>query len=126
MEKGKFATVISCIDGRVQSPIAEWMKKNLKVDYVDTITEPGPDKALLGQDERVESIRQKVMISIKAHNSCAIAVAGHYDCAGNPVSEEEHLEQIKKCTEVVASWGLPVRIAGLWVNKQWKVEVVRK
>gem|GEM_PF-6321337 len=26
MEKGKFATVISCIDGRVQSPVAEWMK----------------------------------------------------------------------------------------------------
>lgn len=96
MEKGKFATVISCIDGHVQSPVAEWMKKNFSVDYVDTITEPGPDKALLGQDERVESIRQKVMISIKAHN---------------PVSEEEHLEQIKKCT--------------VWVNKQWKVEVVR-
>lgn len=125
MEKHKFATAINCIDGRVQNPVSEWMKEHLNVHYVDTITEPGPDKVLTqGPVERVESLRQKVMVSIRAHHSSVIAVVGHYDCAGNPVSKEEHLRQIKKCVEVVTSWGLPVRIVGLWVNERWGIEVI--
>jgi len=71
------------------------------------VTEPGPDKALTrGTVEVVESIRRKVEVSMTAHHSSVIAVVGHHDCAGNPVSKEEHLEQIKKCIEVVASWGI--------------------
>lgn len=64
------------------------------------------------------------MVSIRAHHSSVIAAVGHYDCAGNPVSKEEHLMQIKECVEVVASWGLPVRIVGLWVNERWEIEVI--
>lgn len=64
------------------------------------------------------------MISINAHHSGAIVVAGHYDCAGNPVSKEEHLRHIKRCVEVIKSWKLPVRVVGLWVNEQWEVDVV--
>jgi len=119
--EGRFATAINCIDGRAQSPVAEWLKKNVRADYVDTITEPGPDKALL-QD--ADPIRKKAMISISAHKSGVIAVAGHHDCAGNPVSKEEHIEQVKKCVEIAASWGFPVRIVGLWVNDNWQAEVV--
>ena len=121
----KFATSVNCIDGRVQNPISEWMKKYLSVDYVDMITEPGPDKKLSrGPAKVIESLRQKVMISVKVHNSSTVAVSAHYNCAGNPVSKEEHLKQIKKSIKVIKSWGLPVRILGLWINKQWRVEVI--
>ena len=41
MSEGKFATSISCIDGRIQLPLAKWIKENYSVDYVDAITEPG-------------------------------------------------------------------------------------
>ena len=44
MAKGKFATSVSCMDGRIQIPLTNWIKKNFSVDYVDTITEPGIDK----------------------------------------------------------------------------------
>lgn len=118
MESSRFATAINCIDGRVQMPVNEWVRKNLGADYVDTITEPGVDKAI------TESIRQKVMISINAHHSSAIAIAGHHDCAGNPVSREVHLGNIRKCVQTVKSWKLPVRVVGLWVNDKWQVEVV--
>ena len=101
------------------------MRTHFNVDYVDMITEPGPDKALTqGPVEVVESIRRKVLVSITAHYSSVIAVVGHHDCAGNPVSKEEHLKQINKCIEVVTSWRLPVRILGLWVNELWEIEVV--
>lgn len=125
IKQSKFATAISCIDGRVQKPFTEWMKSHLNVQYVDMVTEPGPDKALTqGPVEVVESIRRKVLVSITAHYSSVIAVVAHHDCAGNPVSKEEHLAQIKKCVEIVASWRLPVRILGLWVNNQWEIEII--
>ena len=44
MSNGKFATSISCMDGRIQTPINEWISENYSIDYVDTITEPGVDK----------------------------------------------------------------------------------
>jgi len=60
---------------------------------------------------------------MSAHGSTTIAIVGHDDCAGNPVSKEMHLEQIKQCVQIVSSWGLS-RILGLWVNERWEVEVV--
>ena len=97
MVSGKFGTAINCIDGRTQAPVSDWIKENHSVDYVDTITEPGCDKVLLEVDyDKIEHIKSKLLISIKAHNSSLIVIAGHYDCAGNPVSKEEHLTQIKK------------------------------
>ena len=122
MAEGKFGTAINCIDGRAQGPVSQWVKENQSVDYVDTVTEPGADKALLMENkERIDQIKTKVNISIKAHGSSVIVIAGHHDCAGNPVSEEEHLEQIKKSVGIIKSWNFPVQVFGLWVNDQWKI-----
>lgn len=83
------------------------MEKHKLATAINCITEPGPDKVLTqGPVEIVESIRQKVMVSIRAHQ------------------KEEHSRQIKKCVEVVTSWGLPVRIVGLWVNERGGIEVI--
>ena len=40
MAKGKFATSVSCMDGRIQIPLTNWIKENFSVDYVDTIKNP--------------------------------------------------------------------------------------
>lgn len=125
MATGKFGTAINCIDGRTQGPVSDWIKKNHSVDYVDTITEPGSDKVLLGTDHnKIEQIKSKFLISINAHKSSLIVIAGHYDCAGNPVSNEEHLVQIKKSVSIIKSWNLPVKVFGVWVNNKWKIEQV--
>ena len=54
--RDKFATAITCIDGRVQQPIVDWMKLHTNVHYVDLITEPGPDRlrALIGYEPQVD------------------------------------------------------------------------
>jgi hypothetical protein len=125
LDAATFATAISCIDGRVQDPVAAWMRKQFQVDFVDTITEPGADGVLAqGPSDVVASIREKVMVSTDAHQSRVVAVVGHHGCAGNPVPREDHLRQIGQGMMVVASWGLPVRVVGLWVNDQWQVELV--
>jgi len=123
MAKGKFATSVSCMDGRIQIPLTNWIKENFSVDYVDTITEPGIDK-LVADNTDLESIKIKVGISINKHESELIVVSGHYDCAGNPVSNEEHITQIKKGIEVISSWNLGVKVVGVWIDDTWKINTI--
>jgi len=125
MEKATFATAINCMDGRAQDPVARWMRQHLGVEYVDTITEPGPDRVMtLGSPEGLESIRTRVLVSVEKHRSRAVAICAHHDCAGNPVSRESHRDQLRECVRIIQSWKLPVRVLALWVNEHWTVEVV--
>ncbi len=123
VSEGKFATSISCIDGRIQIPIANWIKENYSVDYVDTVTEPGVDKNLT-KDSVLESIKAKARISIHAHKSELIVFSGHYNCAANPVSDVEHAEFVKKGVEAISSWNLGVKVVGVYVDGSWKVNIV--
>ena len=123
--KKKFGTALNCIDGRTQIPVIKWLKEKFDIDYVDLITEPGMDKVLSqGQCIQTERLREKVIISITAHNSNIVAVVGHYDCAANPVCDCKHFWDIVASTYTVKSWGLPIIVVGLWVDEFWRVHVV--
>lgn len=125
MSRNRFATAITCIDGRVQQPIADWMKLNTNVDYVDLVTEPGPDKALSdGPLHVIDEIVRKVSFSILHHSSNVVAVTGHHDCAANAADKEEHIEQILDGIRVLHSYEINVRMLGLWLNEWNSVEVV--
>ena len=123
MTEGKFATSVSCMDGRIQLPLANWIKENYSIDFVDAITEPGVDKTI-AENSDLESIKFKVGISINAHKSELIVISGHFDCAGNPVSDDEHISQIKKGVEVISSWNTGVKVIGVWVDNSWNVNVI--
>lgn len=126
MSHGKFATVINCMDGRVQLPVNEWLRKKCGVDYVDTITEPGPNKILAENrdNELLESIKRRLTISVEKHGSKIIAIVGHHDCAGNPVAKEKQIAQITFAIETIKSWGYKVELRGLWVDENWSVNEV--
>ncbi len=123
-ERTRFATAINCIDGRTQIPVTEWMKAQYGVDFVDMVTEPGPDRILSENMEAqtLEWVRSKIDVSVAKHGSKLVAVVGHHDCAGNPVDKKTHLTQILDATKTVESWGLGVRVVGLWVGDHWNVE----
>ena len=123
MANGNFGTSISCMDGRIQIPINNWIKKIHSVDYVDTITEPGVEKKI-SESIDIDKIKSKAEISIFKHNSGLVVVSGHHDCAGNPVSKEEHIEQIKKSIDIIKSWNYPIEVLGVWINDQWEVEQI--
>jgi len=125
MPQHKFATAITCIDGRVQQPISDWMKLNTSVDYVDLVTEPGPDKVLSsGPSNLLEDIIRRARFSVLHHQSPVVAVTGHHDCAANDADREEHVEQILEGVRVVLAHQLGVRILGLWLNEWNSVELV--
>ncbi|NQU95909.1 MAG: hypothetical protein HQ549_06780 [Candidatus Omnitrophica bacterium] len=120
--KYKFATAINCIDGRTQKPVIDFVRRKFSVDYVDMITEPGPDK-ILSENKKsgiVKSIKDRVTISIEKHESKVIVIVGHHDCAGNPVNEKTHQTQIKKAIQNVDNWNSGVPVFGIWLNKGWK------
>ena len=127
MSNMKFATAINCMDGRVQIPIIEWLRKEHGVDYVDMITEPGPNKILAeGKDtQALEQIKRKVEISVNKQGSELIAIIGHYDCAGNPVEKDTQLKQILSAIKTVKAWNFEVQIIGLWVDENWRVHKVK-
>ncbi len=125
MSHGKFGTAINCIDGRVQLPLINWMKDKYHLDYIDSVTEAGPDKIMAEQGPEIPAIRSRVGISVKAHGSKILIIAGHYDCAANPVDETQHRAQIKLGVQTAKDWHLPLdRIIGVWINKDWQPEVI--
>jgi hypothetical protein len=122
----RFGTAINCVDGRVQEPVAHWLKEHYLLDYVDMITEPGADKLLAsGADEDLERLRAEVAPSLHHHGSTVLAVVGHHDCAANPASPEEHHEQIRAALGRLRRWNISATLVGLWVGEQWQVEVVQ-
>ncbi len=124
---GRFVTAINCMDGRVQMPANEWLRKKFKVDYVDTITEAGPNKILAENKDSmaIDSIKRRVAISVNKHGSKYIAVLGHHDCAGNPIDKVSQLAHIQAAVKTVNSWGFPVEAIGLWVDENWQVSEVK-
>lgn len=86
-----FASAITCIDGRVLPPVVEWGLAHCGVDAVDIVTEPGVDGSL---PQLVDDLLRRLAPSIDKHGSHEVILAGHEDCAGNPVSEEEHREHL--------------------------------
>lgn len=121
----KFCTAINCIDGRVQLPVIEYLKERFGADYVDCVTEAGEDLVVSEHKPgRVEATLRCVQISLEKHGSRHIAIAGHHDCAGNPVPKEKHIEQIKEAVRFLKTQFPDTEIIGLWVDENWKANEV--
>ncbi|NLP06052.1 hypothetical protein GX411_08905 [Candidatus Fermentibacteria bacterium] len=121
-----FCTVVNCMDGRVQLPVIRYLQKRFNVKYVDSITEAGPNLIMAGQADRtvVESILNRVRISVEKHASVGIGLVGHHDCAGNPAKEEEQLRQLIDGVAFLRFHHGGIPVVGLWVDADWQVKEV--
>jgi len=72
------------MDGRIQIPINNWIKKNYSVDFVDTITQPGVEKIIS------ENIDVKQIKSIEKFQS------GEYYIQDSKVVKRQELGIIEK------------------------------
>jgi hypothetical protein len=121
-----FCTAINCVDGRVQLPVIEYLRDRFKVDYVDTVTEAGPNAILAAATDAsaVESIKRRVQVSVEHHRSVGIAVVGHHDCVGNPAGPERQREQTLAAVRYLRGQFAGVPVIGLWVNNAWEVSEI--
>ena len=114
------------MDGRTQLPVIEYLKTKFNAEFVDLITEAGPIKYLSEQDNEIilNSIYERIDISINKHFSKIIAVVGHQDCARNPLSKMEQIKQINNSIYLLRLKYRDCKIVGLYVNEIWEVEEI--
>lgn len=124
----RFCTVINCMDGRVQLPVISYLQQRFSAEHVDTITEAGPNLILSEKKnfDAIQSILERLKISIEQHNSVAVAIVGHYDCVGNPAPKDEQVKQIQKAIQLLQKQYQGIEIIGLWVSEKWEVQEVTK
>jgi len=110
-----FFTAVGCMDGRVQDPVALYGKARYSAKFADTITEAGlvgqisrlPKPGTGGQVKKdadpklLESVKNKILISLTKHLSKGIVVHGHQECAGNPVADEQHKEETREAARII-------------------------
>jgi hypothetical protein len=125
----RFCTAVNCIDGRTQLPLIKWLSKRFDVEHVDLVTDAGVVKVLSHDPDWGEamSIYKRIDVSIKAHDSRGIAIVAHHDCAGNPVSDEEQINQLQVCLENLAARYPVLETLALWIDDCWNVhEIARR
>lgn len=123
-----FFTVVGCMDGRVQHVMEVLGQEKFDADYPDTITEAGIVGIIANNptQEFLDDLKFKLLVSVDKHHSKGILVDGHQECAGNPVDEGKHIEDIKKSVEVIK--GLvenKVSVTGVYVKRAsegWEAE----
>lgn len=121
-----FCTAVNCMDGRVQLPVIHYLAERFNVEYVDSITDPGPNLILARRSDKgiVDSIERRVSISVNKHKSIGIAVVGHHDCAGNPSQPSEQIEQTLESVRYLQEKFPDVPVIGLWVDELWSVSEI--
>ncbi len=123
--EGVFAVALNCIDGRVQGALADWVRTRYSVDYADVVTEPGIDAVLaLGDPATRESLLDKVCVSRLAHLAGHLVVAGHHDCAANPVPRSVHEEHIRAAVGHVRAALPGFQVTGVYIDETWTPRVV--
>jgi hypothetical protein len=103
----RFATLVGCMDGRGQRAAARLARRLTGGNKPDTITEAGI-VGLLAVDTvdpaLIDGISLKVKdVSVGKHKSKGVLVWGHTECAGNPVDDQKHIQDVYVATQRVKS-----------------------
>ena len=119
----QFCSVVNCMDGRTQLPVIRYLQERFGAEYVDTITEPGPNLILSDQanSAAVDSILARLEISVGHHHSVGIALVGHHGCAGNPAPEPDQLAHTRSGVRFLREKYPDLEVLGLWVDENWEV-----
>jgi carbonic anhydrase len=100
---GRFAAVITCMDGRIQTRTLDQVMTRLGVRFVDNITSTGAVQHLDGSVSATgEGLLHSLAVSIEAHGTSQVALVAHTQCAGNPVPDSKQKDQLRKAVGVVS------------------------
>lgn len=121
----EFGTVITCMDGRIQRKVSDYLLASFGVPNLDTITAAGVVRHLADNTDRTETILSDVDVSITKHGSEDIAVVAHHDCAGNPAPDGAQKDQIAQAVSRLMRRHPTAEVIGLWLGRDWAVERIR-
>ncbi|MFZ0624929.1 MAG: carbonic anhydrase [Acidimicrobiia bacterium] len=123
---GRFATAVSCIDGRFQTRVIDQVMLRFGVRHVDNVTAPGAVRHLAGTvTDTGEFLLDHVRVSIDAHDSTEIAVVAHAGCAGNPVPDAKQKEELRAAKGVLEERYPGTTVVALFLDPKIGFEMVR-
>jgi len=120
----QFVTCLNCMDGRVQQPVIDWLKKNYFAEHIDMITEAGMNGFLANTDDWPPDLQRKINISLKLHGSELIFIVGHHDCGGHPVDEITHRKHTLIAVDKVKMLYPDCKVYGLWICDKFEIEKI--
>ena len=121
-----FCTVITCMDGRIQKPMMEFLAGKYGYDLPDTITDAGPVKWFSEPEsaEHFDRICRCIDISIHNHDSTHIFIAGHHGCAGNPVPRARQEDQLRLAARRIRVKYPACQVDIVYINEQWQCDLL--
>jgi Putative carbonic anhydrase len=123
---GRFATAVSCIDGRIQTRVIDQVMLRFGARHVDNITAPGAVRHLAGETtDTGDFLLEHVRIAMQAHQSSEVAIIAHATCAGNPVPDAKQKEQLRAATQLVEERFPGATVVGLFLDLKTGFEKVR-
>jgi len=121
----RFATVINCFDGKIQSTVLDHVRTEFAAPHIDLITRPGALKHLSGRPgPTTEAILNEVSFSIERHSSNQIAVVGHHNCAGNPETDTGQRKQLVEAKRLLTAEFPAAKVLAIFLNKDGAFEQV--
>jgi len=121
MKKRKFVTALNCMDGRAQLPVIRYLTRKYRAAFVDMVTEAGIVSSVLRSSAGKTFVKKHLQISVKKHRSRHIALVAHHDCAGNRVSKQKQIGQLKAGVSKLKARYKGIHVIGLWLGPDWKV-----
>lgn len=123
-----FFTSVGCMDGRVQKAANKYASLIFGAEFADTVTKAGLDGLFAKDDvdpDLYESVKSMILVSVEKHHSFGIIVHGHENCAGNPVTDEQHKTDIKKSVEVIKKMveGKDIDVHGVYIRLVPRIKV---
>lgn len=120
-----FAVALSRIGGRVQEPLATWVREWYGVRYVDEVTEPGLEAVLPhGAPAEGDVLLSNAAVSRRAHGGAMLVVAGHADCAGKSVADGQHVRDMAAAVRWVQTAVPEFAMRGAFVYATGRVRAV--
>ncbi|HVR77727.1 MAG TPA: carbonic anhydrase [Acidimicrobiia bacterium] len=122
----RFAAVINCMDGRIQTRTIDQLMTRFGARHIDNITSTGAVQHFDGTVTATgEGLLRSLAVSIDAHGTTQVAVVAHSQCAGNPVPDAKQKEQLRKAIVVVAERFPKLEVIGLFLDPRIGYERIR-
>ena len=121
----RFAAVINCMDGRIQTRTIDHLTEWFGARHIDNITTTGAVRHLDGAVTPTgEGLLRSLAVSVEAHGTTQVAIVAHTDCAGNPVSDAEQKTQLRKAAVAVANRFPGLEVVALFLDPKLGFEQI--
>ena len=123
-----YGTIINCMDGTIQLPAIDFVKKLWKVNRIDVITEAAPEKILSEprDQEIINHICQNIEASLIDQHTKRLAIISHSNCDINKVSDSRKKEMLCQAVSYLKARYPGTEVVGIWFDdniKATKIEI---